>query len=189
MTTETRDINRNVWRHYLSKRVGTYEWRTLRFAEVWDDLEYVIDRMQPHDMIVDVGAGMCDFARYIYSTKAFEGQYLAVDGAIDGTDLEAWRPTFHAEYFVCIETIEHLQEHHARELLEAIKEMCTKGVVLTTPNPEVWIAEVGSVANLDPTHRCYFYAQELEELGFKTRTHNLFGKPNDTIIATYVKER
>lgn len=175
--------NRERWLDYLDQRVGTYEWRTLRFAEVYDEL--LKTGLDPtRDLIADVGAGMCDFARYIYQTRNFQGRYLPVDGSIDGARLEDWDPVLAFNAIVCIETVEHLRTAHAIRLMETMKDASWR-VVLTTPNPEVWIPEVGSVENLDPTHHSSWDEFELQELGFTTRTHSLFGKPNDTIIATW----
>lgn len=101
-------LQRRNWLAYLAQRKGTYEYRCLRYAAVYEIL--LILGLQPGDLIVDVGAGMCDFDRYIRSVRGFDGRYLPIDGAIQGFDLNTWRPDLRADFYICLETLEHLTD-------------------------------------------------------------------------------
>lgn len=102
-----RETRRDRSLAYLAERTGTYEYRCLRYAAAWNRLEQL--GLAAHDLIVDVGAGMCDLDRYGRTVRAWDGRYLPVDGAIDGTDLNTWHPTFEADFYVALELIEQLE--------------------------------------------------------------------------------
>lgn len=159
---------------YLGERTGTYEWRCLRYAAAYDRLQTL--GLAHGDLIVDVGAGMCDFDRYLRTVQAWDGRYLPVDGAIDGTDLNVWRPHFDADFFVALELIEHLRD--PARLLFQLERHAAKGVIVTTPNPEVV-----DVLAIDRTHVTPVGADELAERGYSVEALRLFGKDADTLIA------
>lgn len=159
---------------YLNERRGTFEWRTLRYAAVADKLDAL--GLARGDLIFDVGAGMCDFDRYLRQVRGFDGRYLPVDASIDGCDLETWAPIRTANYITCIETIEHLADPLG--FLKRIAPWASEGVVLTTPNP----AAVDVLA-MDRTHLTSVTVADLRTLGFRTRLLSLFRREDDTILA------
>ena len=173
MTSEQM-LHRNNCLEYLGERTGTYEWRCLRYAAAWDRLLEM--GLRSSDLIVDVGAGMCDFDRYARQVRNFDGRILPVDGAIDGTDLNVWTPPYLAEFFVCLELIEHLEDPF--DFLERLSLRATRGIVLTTPNPEVV-----DVLAIDRTHLTPVSGDYLMYRGYRVAAVRLFGKDKDTLLA------
>lgn len=159
---------------YLGKRTGTYEFRCLRYAAVVEVL-HELDLLHT-DIVVDVGAGMCDFDRYLRQTAGFQGRYLPVDASISGTDLNIWVPPVEYDFFVAIETMEHLRDPSM--VLRRLKAAAQKGVVLTTPNPDTV-----DVLGIDETHISPITEEMLREWGFVVRPLQAFNKPADTLLA------
>lgn len=170
--------NQARWLGYLGERTGTYEYRTLRYAAVADVLENL--GLAVGDMVVDVGAGMCDFDRYLRTTRNFDGRYVPVDGAIDGVDLNEYQPHIQSEFYTAIETLEHLVRPFG--LLDDLMKLATKGVVITTPNPVVWGSQF---YKMDSTHISPINRWNFEALGWETATYQCFGRNGDTIVAWY----
>src|SRR4051794_2907957 len=121
-----RSINKRRWEKYLSQRTGTYEFRCRRYHAVYAQL--ILNGLKPDDLIVDVGAGMCEFDTYLRS-MGWSGRYLPVDGAIDGTDLNGWGPSTRADFFVAIEVLEHLPQPFL--LMSLLSMFAEKAVVIT----------------------------------------------------------
>lgn len=172
-------LQRRDWLAYLAQRKGTYEYRCLRYAAVYEIL--LILGLQSGDLIVDVGAGMCDFDRYIRSVRGFDGRYLPIDGAIQGFDLNTWRPSLRADFYICLETLEHLTD----PLLLAwkLRMHSSKGTVITTPNTDALGDE--TVRSLDATHCTPLRASQLHAVGYTTEICDLFphmGIPDCSII-------
>jgi hypothetical protein len=167
---------RSFWEAYLAGRTGTYEFRSRRYQAVWEALERAGFRNE--DILYDVGAGMCEFGRYLFRDCRWHGRYVAVDGAIDGTDLEYWSPPALAHAFVAIEVIEHLMD--PARLLEEFERNALKVAVITTPNP----ATVDVLA-LDETHVSEVTARQLLKRGWRVHARSLFGKPDDTLVAVW----
>ena len=174
-------MSRARWQTYLreTSTYGRYEDRVPEYRIV---AQALFNMGLGDDMlVVDVGAGTCDFDAYLRTAERWRGQYLPVDGAIDGTNLEGWEPWLGLEpdYVVCIETIEHVL--NPTRLLNAILGMPARGFVITTPN-----ADVVDVLAVDPTHRSALTKAWFEEHGFTARdsTLNPGRGRGDTIVAT-----
>ena len=169
------------WREYLAERNGTFEWRCRRYAEVADELESL--GLANNDTIIDVGAGYCEFDRYLRGVRGWHGIYVPVDGAINGVELDAWIPDFRPNFFVCIEVIEHLDNPY--RMLTHFERFAENGAVVTTPNCN----EVDVIA-LDRTHVSFVPPQWfVEHHGWSVRGKELFNHgENDTLIATYAQE-
>lgn len=167
---------REFWEAYLSERTGTYEYRCRRYSAVLDQLRALGFRND--DIVYDVGAGMCEFGRHLYREADWSGRYVPVDGAIDGIDLNWWYPPDRAHVFVAIEVLEHLEAPW--NLLQAFENMADRGAVITTPNPDAV-----DVLALDHTHVTPIGTEYMERRGWSVETKALFGKQNDTLIATW----
>lgn len=176
--TEDQKKTRKEWLAYLNERKGTYEYRTIRYAAVADVLETL--GLGVGDMVVDVGAGMCDFDRYLRTVRAFDGRYLPVDGAIDGTDLHTYRPNIVSEFYTAIETVEHLERPYS--LMRHMASFSTKGAVITTPNPIVWGPRF---YEMDSTHISPILPNDVLRAGWEYRLVKCFGRESDTIVAWY----
>ncbi len=164
-------------RDYLSSRRSCYSFRCRRFKAVADALSTM--GLCDADMLVDVGAGRCDFDYYyLRKTRNWRGRYVPLDGAIDGINLEDWNPTVQPEWFTAIEFIEHLDK--PLRLVQALQQSARKGIVLTTPNPHTT-----DVLGMDYTHRSEVWPFMLESTGFAVKSVSLFGKPGDTLLATW----
>jgi hypothetical protein len=158
---------------YLTAQ-GPYLARSRRYQAVREALHHM--GFQQGDVVYDVGAGMCDFARYMYTSgECF--RYVAIDGAIDGCDIEHdyWMPGV-VDWYVCIETIEHLNEPF--RMLDDFKQV-TKGVAITTPNP----ARTDVLA-LDPTHKSWVSYHGFVDAGYLPNYLSIHYE-EDTILATY----
>lgn len=172
---------RDRWLGYLTERTGTYEYRTRRYAAVADRLELL--GLGDGDLVVDFGAGMCEFGRYLYRDRGWSGRYLPVDGTISGVDLNTLVfGTFTADFFVAIEVLEHLWTpiHVLGDLLDHAE----KGVVLTTPNTDA-LGET-FVREMDETHVSPLFRSWLTgDFGIELEVAelSLFGIENDTLLA------
>jgi len=132
---------------------------------------------QNGDLVVDVGAGMCDFAAFMY-TEGYRFRYVPIDGSISGIDLESDILTLlHADWYVCIETIEHMADPWM--LADFMQGYADKGMVITTPN-----AAVTNVLELDPTHKCGLTLDDFYDHGYLANTESIH-YDQDTILATW----
>lgn len=173
---------RDLWLDYLTERTGTYEYRTRRYSAVADRLELL--GLADGDLVVDVGAGMCEFGRYLYRDRGWSGRYLPVDGAITGINLDTLvLAGFTADFFVAIEILEHLRApiHVLADMLDHAE----KGVVLTTPNTD----KLGEtfVREMDETHVSPIWQSWLTEdfnnIELEIAELSLFGIEEDTLLA------
>lgn len=135
--------------------------------------------LHPHDIVVDVGAGTCELARFLYAEGGFFGRYVPVDAWLDGVDLDDWEPPRRFEWFTALEIVEHL--HDPKRLLKALMANATKGVVVTTPNPQVW-----DVLEMDPGHKTPISREFLDGLGFLTSVHEFHGKYQDGLAGIWL---
>lgn len=164
------------WTHYMHARRGDFEFRSkTRYAAVAAAL--VDMGLKDGDLIVDVGAGTCQFDHHMRTVEGWCGRYLGVDAVLDGTDLNVWVPKMQADYFVCIEVLEHLED--PERMIRLMHNYATKGVACTTPNP----AAV-DVLTCDPTHISVVPAEMFEKYGWATWARSFFGVAADTLIAT-----
>ena len=159
--------------HYLSQRRSTYEFRSIRYEAVYNQLKEL--GLKNGDSIVDVGAGDQEFLRYL-EEQDWTGDYTPVDGLIDGTDLNLWVPDKKADYFVCIEVVEHL--YKPLEMLYTLDLFALKGAVVTTPNPTVV-----DVYAMDSTHISEVSAMDFCRQGWKAVPQIFFFEPEDSLMA------
>lgn len=172
------ELARDNWRQdcntYLSKRTGTYAFRTRRYDAVYDALCNL--GVVEHDVVYDLGAGMCELDRRMRE-HALHLRYVPVDGCIDGTDLNYWMPPA-ADAFVLVEVIEHLPSAYL--LLCRLKRQARKGIVITTPN-----ADRVDVLAMDETHVRSFTAADLRAEDFEVEARQLFNDFDDTLIGAW----
>jgi len=154
---------------------GPYQSRCRRYELVERNLRDM--GFQAGDLVVDVGAGMCDFARYMYGA-GYAFRYLPIDGSISGIDLDSDILVLcNAEWYVCIETVEHMSNPYA--LMQKMKNYATKGVVVTTPNPAVT-----DVLALDEDHKVPVTYDEFVMMKFLPEAVSIHYQ-DDTLLATY----
>lgn len=174
---------RSRWVEYLEETptYGTYFDRRPEYQEVWARLFEM--GVKDGDLIVDVGAGTCDFDRFLRTEAKWNGRYWPIDGAVQGIDFQAvspaeYLPAGDVDWIVCIETIEHVDKE--RNLLDLMLARTKKGIVVTTPN-----GDVQDVIPLDPTHVCGWTSAEFEKRGMTV--HGAVFNPGrpmpDTLIA------
>lgn len=145
----------------------------------------VANGLKNFDTIVDVGAGWQDFDYVLRFEYMWRGIYLPVDHMY-GDDLNSWHPTREVDWFVCLEILEHLTT--GGWLVEMMKNMARKGIVVTTPDP----ATV-DVLGMDPGHVRAITAEELNGWGFDTTTVSIYTEDytreaTDAIFATWLKD-
>lgn len=167
---------------YIGAREGSYLFRTRRYKQAaaclgLDPSLPTRHALTDNDTLVDVGACMTEFDVYLRSI-GWRGRYVPVDAAIDGTDLNKWEPTRMFEWFVGIEIVEHIKDPIG--LINVMQEFATKGVVLTTPNPDVV-----DVLEIDPTHVSSVSQRQLEAMGFTVYPVPAFGVEGDTLLAAW----
>lgn len=169
----TLDIVRSC-EDYLSARQGSYEFRCIRYSGVVDKLYDM--NLTLHDSVTDVGAGRMQFGQYLTQECGWRGEYLPVDGSIDGANLETWVPGERSAFMVAIEVLEHL--HNWERLMEIMESFSVWGCVATVPNPE----EV-DVLGCDPTHVSIITPNDFLSRGWSVERVSFFSKPNDTLLA------
>lgn len=167
---------------YLAQRDGTYDFRETRYravAQILDDPATFGDCLTPlndRDTVVDIGACMTEFDYHLRTSLGWKGRYVPIDGAIDGTNLEYWVPPRDYEWVIGIEILEHM--HDPRRLASQMMRAATKGVIVTTPNPDVV-----DVIAIDIDHVTPVSQRDLESWGFEVKPVALFGKPDDSLLA------
>lgn len=152
--------------NYMDERTGKYEYRAVRYKRA-------IEEMYRHGLddsmtIFDVGAGMTEFDYCLRSTYGWRGRYIPVDGGIDGTDLNEWKPPRDAHWFVALELLEHLT--HWPTLMVNMQAAAKSGIVISTPNPRTT-----DVIGMDPTHVCEIKPEALDVFGFKVTEETFYG--------------
>lgn len=154
------------WEKYLNttETYGMYNDRIPEYRLVGKQLMRM--GLANDDLIVDVGAGSCDMDHWLRTSAGWRGRYLPIDGATTGTDLEGWKPSIPADWFVCIETLEHVTTWEP--LLKAMIRLARKGVVVATPN-----GAVVDVLSTDPTHVAALTQKDLEKHGMTIEFYNL----------------
>jgi hypothetical protein len=163
------------WQHYMETRTADYGFRCrTRYKAALDRL-FTMGLNNSHT-VVDVGAGTCQFGRYLRETGNFQGEYMPIDAVIDGTDLNTWVPLRQYDFFVCLEVVEHL--YCPTDLIGHLLKAARRGVVLTTPN-----SEAVDVLACDPTHVSIVRPITLFHMGFSVKSHTWFGVENDSILA------
>jgi hypothetical protein len=158
---------------YLRSRTGTYAWRCVRYNKVYDLMRWM--RLTNDDLIIDVGAGYGDFDFFLRYEKHFTGRYLPVDAALDGTNLNTWKPRVKASFIVSLETLEHLKNPH--RMMRLMRDWSLKGCVATTPN-----ADVVDVLAMDVTHVSPLSWLDFADLGWQSYASQCFGSQNDSLI-------
>jgi len=152
--------------NYLDDRTGKYEYRAVRYrAAIEEMIRLGLDDTMT---VVDVGAGMTEFDYTLRAEYGWRGRYFPVDGGLDGTDLNTWTPPREAHYFVALEILEHLSKPWT--LLVKMQQYATKGVVISTPNPETT-----DVLGMDPTHRTEIHRVDLERFGMVVSEQTFYG--------------
>jgi hypothetical protein len=169
---------------YLSARTGTYEFRCKRYAAVAEALQKIRGDILLASIVVDYGAGRCEFGRYLRNKFPKRGiKYWPLDGSIDGIDLSEKIPNIESGYGVAIEFLEHLPNPEY-----AFYQICNNseiGVVITTPNPRTT-----DVLGMDRTHKTAISKQDLEKWGCEVQETELFGdsrfgNPADTLLGVW----
>lgn len=161
---------------YLRARTGCYEWRCARYDSAINVMHGL--GLNNRDTVFDVGSGWGEFGARLHSWPGTRSRYIPVDAAIDGTDLDCWTPPQRAEFFVCLEVLEHLRDPGA--LLGVLTAKADRAVIVSTPNPETT-----DVLGMDPTHRTPITRELLEVHGFKVSAQSFYGKRDDSLFATW----
>lgn len=168
------------WQQYLAETptYGGYHDRVPEYRRVAHLL--AVAGLEQDDLIVDVGAGTCDLDHYLRTEIGWRGKYLPYDGAVQGIDLNVWEPTVFADFYVSVETLEHLLQ--PRRLALQMQRMSAKAVVVTTPN-----ADVVDVLAVDPTHRTPLHRSDLEGWGYEVgyATLNPGRGADDTLLGVW----
>jgi hypothetical protein len=133
------------------------------------------------DVVADIGAGHTELDVCLRQTHGWRGRYVPVDRWTAPIDLDAWTPPVRWDWFACLEVLEHL--HDPRRLLDCMLDAAIKGVVITTPNPEVV-----DVLAMDPTHRTPIRREQLAAWGLYTSLHNLYGTADDGICGVWYRD-
>lgn len=176
-------LRRELALDYLNERTGTLEYRFIRYSAVADEL--FARGMSDHSILVDLGAGTCDFDFYLRTVRGWKGRYLPVDASIDGTDFEdGWCPRVTFDFAVAIELLEHVTKPY--QLTQDILRKA-KVFVATTPNTD----ELGEtyVRAIDRTHVRPIYKADLEVWHANPiKVCSFFGKPKDSLLAVWEGE-
>lgn len=151
---------------YMDSRQGRYEYRAVRYRHAINTM--LANGLNDSMTVYDVGAGMTEFDYCLRTEFNWRGRYIPVDGGIDGTDLNYWTPPREAHWFVALELLEHLP--HWMGLMDRMMRVATKGIVISTPNPETT-----DVLGMDPTHTQPVHKDDLEWFNFKVTEQMFYG--------------
>lgn len=113
-----------------------------------------------------------DIHRPYLEAIEYDGNYAALTYDVTRID-ELFGPgSFEVVYILDI--IEHLEKEDALHLIEICKRICSRGVVLETP--EGYVPQNLDILGFDAhhlqTHRCGWEVEELEQLGFNCVTRS-----------------
>lgn len=173
--TTNRETTLATCQEYIGNRYSSYEFRSIRYEEVLNNLRLLGLQDKGHS-IVDVGGADGEFGRYLRE-QGFKGRYDVIDGMIDGTDLNRWEPETESYHFaVSIEVVEHLKS--PRTFLRTLDKTARHGVVVTTPNPHVT-----DVKAMDATHISEVYPVDFYSEGYKVYPAILFFENGDSLVA------
>lgn len=162
---------------YLASRTGCYKWRCERYRAAVDVIEREHDHAT-HCTVFDVGAGATEFGRFLWE-RGYSGRYFPVDACIDGVDLNEWVPQRTADWFVCLEVIEHVWD--PVRLLRAMQNAALRGVIVSTPNPATT-----DVLGMDKTHVTPVSHAVLSSLAFDVEPRSFYGKPDDSLFGVWL---
>ena len=151
---------------YLGERTGSYEQRAVRYRHAAQAM--VGAGLDDTMTVVDIGAGWTEFDYCLRAEFGFKGRYIPVDGGIDGTDLNFWRPVRTADWFVALEILEHV--HQPARLAREMQASAKRGVVFSTPNPMTT-----DVLGMDPTHVAEIDADDARSWGFTVSEETFYG--------------
>jgi 2-polyprenyl-3-methyl-5-hydroxy-6-metoxy-1,4-benzoquinol methylase len=175
--TTNADTIQQTCRVYQANRVSDYEFRCIRYDAVIDKLMEL--GMTDGETLLDVGCGRGELKQRLGERNIFV-RYEGIDGALNGVDLNKWFPYYQHDWVVAIEVIEHLYD--PMRILRDYVDMCSQGVVITTPNPRTV-----DVLGCDPTHVSVITPPMLAICGYKHKEVSLFKKPGDSLIGWRTK--
>jgi 2-polyprenyl-3-methyl-5-hydroxy-6-metoxy-1,4-benzoquinol methylase len=168
---------------YLAHRTGAYHLRCERYDATLQALH--VHELRHGHTVVDVGSGWGEFGVRLHTGSEFfkgtRARYIPVDACVDGVDLDTWVPPRRAEFFVCLEVLEHLD--HPERLLREMMAAADRAVVVSTPNPETT-----DVMGMDRTHRTPITRALLEGLDFNVSERQFYGKPADSLFGVWARE-
>lgn len=156
-----------------------YRERCARYEVAADRL--VAGGLSDQHVLVDVGSGHTELDVCLRITHGWRGRYLPVDRWTGGADLETWVPPLRWEWVAALEVLEHLRDPF--RLLSELMSSATRGVVVTTPNPDVV-----DVSAMDAGHVTPITRGELAAAGLYTSLHDLYGARDDGICAVWYRE-
>lgn len=161
--------------YYLSGRAGCYAWRCERYDAAIDAMEGL--GLDSGCTVVDVGAGWTEFGHRL-AERGHRCRYVPIDAGHDGTDLETWSPARDAEFYVCLEVLEHLRA--PCRLLVEMPQSAKRGVIVSTPNPEVT-----DVLGMDPTHQTPVHQSALSLAGYTVEEASFYGQDADSLFGVW----
>lgn len=160
---------------YLAARTGHYTLRCERYDAALEAMHTL--GLSDECTVFDVGSGWGEFAARMHG-HGVHARYIPVDAGIDGTDLDHWTPPRHADFFVALELLEHL--NRPQRLITEMKRYARRGVIVSTPNPRTT-----DVLGMDATHLTSITAVSLEMQGLKVREESFYGREADSLFAVW----
>lgn len=136
---------------------ATYDQRQTLYDMVLAGM--ITNGLAERDLVVDVGAGNCDFDMTLRRHGWFV-RYLPIDVEIDGTDVAQpfWSPP-EADWFVLIDVVEHLRPW--KRVVRKCQRAARKGVLVSTAD-----AESVDVLGMHESHVSAVSGDALGRLGF-----------------------
>jgi len=150
----------------MDERTGKYEYRAVRYRKAIETM--FANGLDDSMTVFDVGAGMTEFDYTLRAEYNWRGRYIPIDGGIDGTDLNHWKPAREGHWFVALELVEHLRDW--RNLVDNMQSKAIKGVILSTPNPRTT-----DVIGMDPTHVVEVWPGDLARYQFEVTEETFYG--------------
>lgn len=162
--------------NYLNARTGHYGYRKIRYSAAHAAMRRL--GLDAGSTVVDVGCGWTELDYFLRVSGGWRGRYYPIDACLDGVELATWTPPRPAEFFVALEVVEHLSA--PEQLLRRMQAAATRGVVISTPNPERT-----DVLGMDATHRSCVSREQLEALGFVVRVESFYGADEDSLFGVW----
>lgn len=156
---------------YLNGKFRSYDERAVRYRLT--AYAMILMGFGERDSVLDLGGGDAELEKCLREEFGWTGVYTNVDHTT-GKDvvhvvLNQFPGHWTHDFVTCLEVIEHIPQRHADRIVGRVPRFARKGVVFTTPNPDVQNVYKMDDTHINPTPRNVF-----ENRGYTVEEHMLY---------------